>query len=386
MFLGLAVDVGFAWVMKSILARSVDAAALAGMRNTSLGTSQATSIAQSAFNSNYGSGMNRDASTPVVSINVTTDANNNSVVNVTATATINTFFIRILPGFGTLKISANAQATRPKLVMSIILDKSGSMTLNGGSTALGPAVTNFIGYFDNVSDQVAMISFQSISNPADVTMRTSFKTPITNAVNAMVFGGGTFSDAGLRNGQTQITNVPVVAGQNVVKVAVFFTDGWANTINNQLNCPAKTNLNFGGCAPPESAVNWCGTAGPPLNVFWIDPNSGSTLAANSCTAATFPLASNGANQVLNQTNVATEAAYRSVQAAIAMRNLNIVVYSIGLGDKISQSFLQQVANDPASATFDSSKPVGQAVFAPTSADLQSVFQTIASKILLRMSQ
>jgi hypothetical protein len=90
--------------------------------------------------------------------------------------------------------------------------------------------------------------------------------------------------------------------------------------------------------------------------------------------------------VLNQANVATEAAYRSVQDAIAMRNQNIVVYSIGLGDKISQSFLQQVANDPASVTFDSSKPVGQAVFAPTSADLQSVFQTIASKILLRMSQ
>jgi von Willebrand factor type A domain len=355
------------------------------MRNTSLGTSQATAIAQSAFNSNYGNGMNRDTSAPVVSINVTTDANNNSVVNVSATATINTFFIRILPGFGTLTISANAQATRPKLVMSIILDKSGSMTLNGGSTALGPAVTNFIGYFDNVSDQVAMVSFQSIANP-DVTMRTSFKTPITNAVNAMVFGGGTFSDAGLRAGQTQIINVPVVAGQNVVKVAVFFTDGWANTINDQLNCPAKTNLNYGGCAPPESAVNWCGTPGPPLNVFWIDPNSGATLSPGSCTAAGFPLQSTGTNQVLNQANVATEAAYRSVQDAIAMRNQNIVVYSIGLGDKISQSFLQQVANDPASVTFDSSKPVGQAVFAPTPADLQSVFQTIASKILLRMSQ
>jgi hypothetical protein len=78
--------------------------------------------------------------------------------------------------------------------------------------------------------------------------------------------------------------------------------------------------------------------------------------------------------------------YRAVQLANGMRAQGIVVYSIGLGDKISAPFLQQVANDPASSTFDSSQPIGQAVFAPTAADLQSVFQTIASKILLRLSQ
>jgi hypothetical protein len=91
-------------------------------------------------------------------------------------------------------------------------------------------------------------------------------------------------------------------------------------------------------------------------------------------------------QPLTQTNIANEAMYRADQVANNMRAQGIVVYSIGLGDKISQAFLQQVANDPASATFDANQPVGQAVFAPTAADLQSVFQTIASKILLRLSQ
>ena len=78
--------------------------------------------------------------------------------------------------------------------------------------------------------------------------------------------------------------------------------------------------------------------------------------------------------------------YRANQVANSMRAQNIVIYSIGLGDKISQAFLQQVANDPASSTFNPNEPVGQAVFAPTAADLQSVFQTIASEILLRLSQ
>jgi len=69
-----------------------------------------------------------------------------------------------------------------------------------------------------------------------------------------------------------------------------------------------------------------------------------------------------------------------------MRSQGIVVYSIGLGDKISEAFLQQVANDPASSTFNPNEPVGQAVFAPTASDLNAVFQSIASEILLRLSQ
>ena len=66
-----------------------------------------------------------------------------------------------------------------------------------------------------------------------------------------------------------------------------------------------------------------------------------------------------------ENNIANDAMYRAVQVANSMRAQGIVIYSIGLGDKISQAFLQQIANDPASSTFNPSEPVGQAVFAPT---------------------
>ena len=89
---------------------------------------------------------------------------------------------------------------------------------------------------------------------------------------------------------------------------------------------------------------------------------------------------------LSIANIANDAMYRSVQTANLMRGENIVIYSVGLGSKISQSYLQQIANDPASPTYDPNQPVGQAVFAPTPADLQSVFNVIASKILMRLSQ
>ena len=89
---------------------------------------------------------------------------------------------------------------------------------------------------------------------------------------------------------------------------------------------------------------------------------------------------------LTEDNIANDAMYRAVQVANSMRAQGIVIYSIGLGNKIGQAFLQQVANDPASSTFNANEPIGQAVFAPTANDLDAVFQSIASEILLRLSQ
>jgi len=376
LFVGLAVDFGFAYVTRAALSKAVDSAALAGMRNLNQGQAQATAIAQSAFDANYGSALGRNLSAPAVTINVTTDANNNSVVNVSAAATIDTFFLRLLSGQSTLTVASSAQATRPKLIMSLVLDKSGSMNRNGGAQALPPAVDNFVTYFDNVNDQVAMISFSSLAT-VNVAMQTNFQSIITAAVNSMPFGGATYAEAGLLSGQSQINSVPVVAGQNVVKVAVFFTDGWANTINDTVNCPPSTNLNFGGCAPPENAVGWCS------GISFMNPSTGSW---SSCGASQFPSQVTGTMQPINMTNVANDAMYRSIQVANSMRAQGIGIYSIGLGDKISQSYLQQVANDPASSTFDPTQPVGEAVFAPTAADLQTVFQTIAAEILLRLSR
>jgi Flp pilus assembly protein TadG len=376
LFMGLGVDLGFAFVTRAKLSKAVDAAALAAMRNMSQGQTQATTIAQSAFNTNYGSGAGRDFSPPVFKIAVTTDASNNAVVNVSATATIKTSFLRMLSGFQTLHVSSYAQATRPQLIMSLVLDKSGSMNKNGGAQALPPAVDNFLTYFDNNTDQVADVSFSSVAS-VDVSIRTNFLNPITNAVNNIRFAGATYSQGGLLDGQAQINSVTVAPGQNVVKVAVFFTDGWANTVEDTLNCPPSTLLNFGGCAPPEAAVGWCS------GISFLDPTTGN---GRSCGATQFPSQVAGGMQPLTQTNIANDAMYRAIQVANNMRTQGMVIYSIGLGDKISQAFLQQIANDPSSSTFNPNEPVGQAVFAPTAQDLDAVFQAIASEILLRLSQ
>ena len=63
---------------------------------------------------------------------------------------------------------------------------------------------------------------------------------------------------------------------------------------------------------------------------------------------------------------------------------NVIIYSIGLGNApypISPDLLERVSNDPRSTIFDSSKPSGAFVPAPTSADIDAAFALVASEIL-----
>lgn len=135
----------------------------------------ARTLAQNTFNANYPtSGL--DAYAPVLTVNFTTDAYGQTMVTVGATANIRTFFMRLVPKYTTLTVSNSAEATRGKLVMTLVLYRSNSMNGNGGSTALPPAVTTFVNYFDNANDEVAMVSYAPNAG-VDVAINYNFKTP-----------------------------------------------------------------------------------------------------------------------------------------------------------------------------------------------------------------
>ncbi len=380
-FVGMGIDFGFAFLTKAQLAKGADAAALAAMRNLGRGQAEATAIGKAEFALNYNAQSKLNASAPTVSITYSADAYGEPIVNVVDTAKIRTFFIGIA-GFNTLTVAAASEATRPPVILSLVLDKSGSMLLNGGSTALPPSVDDFLGYFIEGTDQVGEVSFSSIATQ-DVAITKTFQTPITNSVRGMAFGGATFAQGGLLDAQTQVTGV-INPPPNAVQVAVFFTDGWANTDQNTLG---GSLVNYGGCSPVEAAVGWCS------GVFCMSPTTGNTISysggsTGSCNgSSTFPAQDPSLSNPssLSQLDISTEADYRAVELANTMRSQGITVYSIGLGDKINQTYLQEIANDPASPEYNASEPSGIAAFAPTASDLDSAFQTIASKILLRLT-
>ena len=384
LFVGFGIDFGFAYYTKAELSKAVDAAALAAMRN--LGQSGAASqaaaeaAADSEFDTNFNTASTLYVAPPTPNVGLSWDSYGEPVVTVNAKVAIKTFFIKLLPAYKTLTVAAVSQATRPPIILSLVLDRSGSMNYNGGARALPPSVQDFLGYFIENADRLGEVSFSSTAT-ADVPMTTFFYNGITNSVNNMQFGGATFAQGGVLDAQSQVNGVSSPP-PNAVKVVVFFTDGWANTNQDKLSCggywygSGSTLVNYGGCSPVEQAVGWCN------GISFLNPSNG---YQTYCSASSFPSQLAGGSVSMTQTNICNDAMYRAEQLADTMRTQGITVYSIGLGDKINQTYLQQVANDPASPTYNANEPVGIAAFAPTASDLDSVFQTIASKILLRLT-
>lgn len=422
LFAALAIDGGTAYIAKANMSKAVDAACLTGMKNLWQGETTAKSLAGHIFNANYG------ATPPVPTMNVTTDAYGNKLFTVSATASVPTFFAQSL--FQFWSVSDTATATRGKLVMALVLDRSGSMANNGGGAALKTVVPIFINYFDDTIDSVAMVSYASNAK-VEVSIKHNFKSSITTAVGAFSFAGATFGTGGtyvatdgppLTLADNQIGTVPVVAGDNTIRVVVYVTDGLMNTIQDMFTCYTNSTthilalINYGGfdnnpvtnevdAFDPVAGTNWC----PSANVGSGSCISGNaskipySSAGNACQnpyntyVTKFPAQQTGLQTTINRANVTADSQYRGLTTASAMRSETpgTYIYVIGVGSGVDATFLGKLANDPTSSTYNVNLPPGQYFAVPdctggTTAkctqELQTAFQTIAAKILLRLTQ
>jgi Flp pilus assembly protein TadG len=88
---------------------------------------------------------------------------------------------------------------------------------------------------------------------------------------------------------------------------------------------------------------------------------------------------NGENAAIN----ALDNAAQRIRARALDATVDVVVYTIGLGDVGDQQheLLRRVANDKLGSSFDSGAPEGKYVYAPTGDDLNTAFARIASEIL-----
>ncbi len=234
----------------------------------------------------------------------------------------------------------------------------------------------------------------------------------------MKFSGGTFgTGAGtgslqsstmgppLSLAQTQVDSVSRVPGENIVKVVVYFTDGLMNTIQDTFNCPSSTLLNYGGhdsgstvdIFDPIAGTDWgsySSTTGLPY-----DASAHICKDSTQQKVTTFPSQQSGTQKSLSQSNITAEAKYRAIQTAIAMRTESptpVFIFTIGLGSGISsstQAFLGQLANDPSyTSTYVSGQPAGLFFYIPNcpsstcTVAVQKAFQTIAAKVMLRLTQ
>ncbi|MBI5817650.1 MAG: TadE/TadG family protein [Verrucomicrobia bacterium] len=377
---GMTVDAATIYLSKAAMDKAIDAASLTAVRNLFQGQARATEVAQASFTANYRCG-GQSSTAPVLNITYSVDAAGNTVVNILGTSVVNTYFLRIVPRFQTFQVSSVATATRAKLVMSLVLDRSGSMSGNNGSVKLPGAVATFISFFDDNMDKVSLVSFASTTN-LNVSVRQPFKSVVATAANSLTYSGGTYSEGGLKLAKRQNDSVIVPAGENVIKVVVFFTDGLANTF--QGTWPTNKTYNVGGTDSGNSYAIFSPSSGNQL------PNNQTMFSGPSpsyCTTMSTFVSTNGTTKTCNATNFRTEGQLRSLGTANEIRDANMLIFAIGLGGgSVDQSFLHKIANDTTSSTFNPNQPIGEAVFAATANDLQMTFQQIASKILLRLTR
>ena len=404
LFVGLGIDLGFAYITRARLSKAVDAACLAGIRNVNQTQATAQTIADSTFRANYGTSA-RDVP-PVLApvINFGT-LNNNITIDVSATRTISTFFLRIFPALDssgpswrTLTVGSHAQATRPNLIMSLVLDRSGSMVDDGGAAALPGAVSDFIDRFDDSRDRVGVSSFASGST-IDLAMSQPFKQAVKDTATAIKqtcinnYNRGvdtsTCAERGLTNGLALQQTVVPASGEEVIRVIVFFTDGVANTWYNTMSCGARDIYSDGSTYDPNTGASQS-CSGMPHTLPSIDPITGvvtaNAITYNSC-APMHQEAQRRAERIACLSRAGS-------LVTTGGKSVTTYVYSIGLGSGYSEcgfpalnpDFLKNVANTLDSDTHVQGQLEGDYAIAADPSQLDAAFQDIADKILARLTK
>jgi Flp pilus assembly protein TadG len=463
LFSALALDMGMIYRTKARLSNAVDSAVLTGAKNYSLGTTTAQVLANDMFYANLGTACGSGGVTcSWVWCPANASCPTGSAITATLTATTpwKTTFMAYLPQWATWTLGDTGQATRSTLIMSLVLDRSGSMSSDGGGTALQAAVPQFLEDFTPGTDYIGLVSFASHAD-VDVNIGTGWGPyntgTIATAVAAYNFTGGTFGGGAgsgtlysaangppLNLADNQNNSVILGSGVPKVKVVVYFTDGLMNTLQDQFTCGGTPNtlVNYGGVDPDNPGE---GAPYPAEGVYGLNPlaeipssgpfycydpttdpdypncNSPNTTQMvtyqnTTCTyngsKAVFPSEESGGAQTLTRWHVSNDVKYRTKITANNMRSETVPTYifTIGLSaavsnDPCTQAFLATLANDPGAANYgggancdsgpgvyNSSLPAGLFVIVPgcpgatCTTELETAFQLIASKVLLRLSQ
>ena len=240
--MGLSIDVGFLYAVKSKLQAAVDGAALAAARalvvgqNTSQQTASAQANAVNWFYSNFPTGYFGTINTSMGTSNVQVfdDPNNIHLRNVTVQATtqVDTFFMKWLT-FDRTSVGALGNASRRDVVVMMVLDRSGSM---------GPACANLIsaaktfnGQLAAGRDYVGLISFAD-NSVIQSSPTTNFQTVLgyTNdagsangEIDTIKCNGSTGTAQALSLAHNELIKMNLPGALNVI---LFETDGLPNTM------------------------------------------------------------------------------------------------------------------------------------------------------------
>jgi Flp pilus assembly protein TadG len=234
---GLAIDFGIVYNVKARLQTACDAAAIgAGYllhATTNLSdTTQYNAItgaAQQFFNANFTS--NYMGSSLGTYTAVATSSTAGKTITVNATAYVPMLFMRVL-GIAHSTVSAEAVSNVRYIAMMIVVDRSGSVVLEGAGPTIQSALTTFVAnsstsYLVNGVDTVGMVSFGGQWN-LDFSPSTNFQSGQANTIGTAITNipfdsnSSTNTAEGLYQAWYQLYQMNLPGSLNVI---VLLTDG-----------------------------------------------------------------------------------------------------------------------------------------------------------------
>ena len=209
---GTAIDTGRLQLVQSKLQSSLDAAGLA--IGSEINTTNINTELAKYFTANF----NGYLGSTVTNISATTNANN-SVINLTATATLPATFLQII-GITTMNATANSQITRQAsgLELVMVLDNTGSMSQDGKITNLKTAATTLVNILTGGANSVPKLWMGLVPFSQAVNIGTGYTSWMDTTYDATLNWGPT-SWAGCVD--ARVTKSP----------AVQFVPGTSSTID-----------------------------------------------------------------------------------------------------------------------------------------------------------
>jgi Flp pilus assembly protein TadG len=437
--IGLAIDCGILFFIKSKLQTAVDGAALGAARSLSRGQdipsqeAAATDTAKRYYHANFPVGWM--GVSPVADPTVTWPAAPPATAIISVQGDVNapTWFMHVL-GWTSVHLTVVGQSTRRNVNVMLVLDRSGSLETDGNCTPMAQASTFFVQSFSNNRDRMGMVTFGTDYN-VDFAPSYTFQTGLTNMLVSLNCTGWTNSAAAFSKGYQQLKGL---GDLNALNVILFFTDGAPNTITfGTADGGTGPLLPLKSGSSCKSTPGFSGTVGgnadgiyqqtvatyPAPNVDQVLigasggnnggcsfdsginrtvandvsylPNTdvfGNSLNTSLLGGSPFPYSvstSSGKIQVTssNVTNAGINALDNAAQNArvdALANNIPFLCYTVGLGS-VNDELLRRIANDPTAAAHQVAYANGIYVNSPDAAHLNSAFATIASD-LLRLSK
>jgi Flp pilus assembly protein TadG len=398
-FTALGVEVGRWYLVRAELSKGVDAAALAGAKNISNPYVSVNTLVQEFGKENFPTGYAGTATTGAGSATFASNILDSKRVGVTGNVSVITVLTHLF-GIDQVATSSSGVAQKNDVEIMMVLDRSGSMA--GKPIAdLKNAATSFLQFFEETQnqDKMGLISFAT-GVTVDQPLTINFVSAMTTRVNALTATGATNAEDAIdqSDGPQGFTDQTGVPGDKQVKqFLIFFTDGhptafrgkfrsnaidydavvmgtgnYCDTVYGQMGHTNSEVFYPTSTLTPTPTGDGNKVSGSPLtncgglNTRWYvfgDPKYG--LSGYN------PLQCNIPQSVLAP-YICNTAKSMAIDHAQELKNKNITIYTIGLGD-VDPVFLGKIASGP---TYE--------FYAPTSDELEAIFQKIAKEIKLRL--